>query len=82
MASVTYYVVISFVRDEQGELVGEPAIEMPGRGAAVARARSLASTKAGVIAFSRTGDPEAGEFSDAVVLHQAGEVPEDILAKG
>jgi hypothetical protein len=43
------------------------------------RARSLAATKAGAVAFSRTGDPNMGEFADAVVLFTAGEVPEDAM---
>jgi hypothetical protein len=35
-------------------------------------------TAAGAIAFSRTGDPDVGEFADAVVLFQAGEVPDEL----
>lgn len=38
---------------------------------AVSRARMLAVTKAGAVAFSRTGDPDIGEFADAVVLFTA-----------
>ena len=80
MANVTYYVVISFIRDEDsGELIGEKPIEMPSGAAATARARSLAATKAGAVAFSRTGNPELGEFGDAVVLFRAGEVPDDAI---
>jgi hypothetical protein len=45
----------------------------------VARARAFAVTKAGAIALSRTGDPNIGEFADAVVLFKAGEVPEDVF---
>ena len=47
--------------------------------AAISRARSLATSKAGAIAFSRTGDPDLGEFADAVVLFKEGEVLEDAL---
>ena len=32
----------------------------------------------GAVAFSRTGDPAIGEFSDAVVLWQFGDVPNDL----
>ena len=42
-------------------------------------AAELAATKAGAIAFSRTGDPNVGEFADAVVLFKAGDVPEDVF---
>ena len=81
MATITYYVVLTFVRNEEGEgeLIADPPTQMPSATAATSRARSLAGTKAGVIAFARTGDPEAGEFADAVVLFKAGEVPEDVF---
>jgi len=80
MSAITYYVAMSFERDEDGELAAEPALEMPSSVAAISRARSLSSKKAGAIAFSRTGDPMLGEFADAVVLFKAGEVPEDAMA--
>jgi hypothetical protein len=79
MANITYHVVMAFVRDGDGELVAEPPIEMPSASAATSRARSLSATKAGAIAFSRTGDPMLGEFADAVVLFKAGEVPDDAM---
>ena len=82
MGAITYYVAMSFERDEDGELVGEPATEMPSANAATSRARSLSAKKAGAIAFSRTGDPMLGEFADAVVLFRAGEVPEDVFDRG
>jgi hypothetical protein len=31
-------------------------------------------------AFKRAGDPNVGEFSDAVVLKRFGDVPEDLSA--
>ena len=37
------------------------------------------ANKAGAIAFSRTGDPDLGDFADAVVLFRDGEVLEDAL---
>jgi hypothetical protein len=37
----------------------------------------MASSKAGAIAFSRTGDPSTGEFADAVILARYGDVPEE-----
>jgi hypothetical protein len=40
--------------------------------------RSAALTKAGAIAFARTGDPALGEFKDAEILAKFGDVPEDL----
>ena len=79
---ITYCVAMAFDRDENGELAAEPATEMPSSVAAISRARSLSATKAGAIAFSRTGDPMLGEFADAVVLFGAGEVPDDVFDRG
>jgi hypothetical protein len=82
MSNITYHVVMTFNRNEDGELVADPPTEMPSANAATSRARSLSATKAGAIAFSRTGDPMLGEFADAVVLFKAGEVPEDVFDRG
>lgn len=32
----------------------------------------------GAVAFSRTGDPATGEFSDATVIRKFGDVPDDL----
>ena len=75
MAHVTYFVAMPFDRDEDGELVAGEAQERQSAGAAESAARRMAETAAGAVAFSRTGDPATGEFTDAVVLRQFGEVP-------
>jgi hypothetical protein len=77
MSTVTYYVVVPFIRTEEG-LVAEDAAEAPSRAAAIGRARMVAAKKAGAVAFARTGDPALGEFKDAEVLAKFGEVPEDL----
>ena len=80
MSSTTYYAVLPFVKDEKGQLCADEAIECQSSGAATTRARTLAATKAGAVAFSRTGDPETGEWADAVVLLRVGETPADLEA--
>lgn len=73
--SVTYFVVQPFVRTEDGLVVAEPKTAQSADAArAIAR---QAAGKGGAIAFSRSGDPSTGEFSDARVLGVFGEVPED-----
>ena len=72
--SVTYHVVVVFDRNDEGDLMpGEPQ-EAATAGAAERRARALAVEHAGTVAFSRTGDPTTGDFLDAVVLAQFGDV--------
>lgn len=78
MGTITYYIAMGFERDEEGELVAMDPVESQSSIQAVARARSLAATKAGAIVFSRTGDPELGDFADAVILFTAGEVPSEL----
>jgi hypothetical protein len=55
-------------------------MESQSSSAAIARARSLATTKGGADAFSRTGDPNVGEFADTMALFKAGEVPDGAMA--
>jgi hypothetical protein len=48
--------------------------------AAVMRAEALSRKEGhvGAIAFSRTGDPATGDFSDAQVIRKFGHVPDDL----
>jgi hypothetical protein len=73
-ASDTYYVVIPFDRNPQGE--PEPGLAREALSAVLAKrlARALAAEHGGAIAFSRSGDPETGEFQDPVVLATFGDV--------
>lgn len=47
--------------------------------AIVARAEALSRKpgNVGAVAFSRTGDPATGDFSDAKIIRKFGEVPND-----
>jgi hypothetical protein len=58
--------------------LGEPQ-EVRSAEAARRRVASLAA-RAGVVAFSRSGDPATGEFSDAEILSQTGDVDLDALS--
>ncbi|WP_342363325.1 hypothetical protein [Terrarubrum flagellatum] len=80
MASVTYFVVIPFEADEDGELTAGEPIEARTPSGAIFRAKAVALSAGGAIAFSRTGDPSLGEFEDAVVLAREGITPDDLAA--
>ena len=79
---MTYFVAMPFDRDEAGEFVAGEAQERQSAGATESAARRMAETATGAVAFSRTGDLASGEFEDAVVLRQFGEVPslDDLLS--
>ena len=78
MASVTYYVAMAFEKTEEGDLIALDPMESQSSTQAISRARALAASKAGAVAFSRTGDPDIGEFADAVVLFKTGDVPDEL----
>ena len=78
MATITYWAVLPFVKDEDGNLCPDEAVECQSPAGAAARARALAASKAGAVAFSRTGDPETGDWADAVVLARVGDTPTDL----
>ena len=76
--NVTYYVVVPFTRDEDGELVPLDPIEAQSPHGAIRQAAIMAESKGGAVAFSRTGDPASGDFADAVLLGRYGHVPTDL----
>ncbi len=80
MADVTYYVAMPFLQDDAGSPVAGAAEECQSASAALRRAEILSKTAGniGAIAFSRTGDPSIGEFSDAQLLRKFGQVPDDL----
>jgi hypothetical protein len=45
-----------------------------------AEALSCKEGHVGAVAFSRTGDPATGDFSDAKVIMKFGNVPDDLSA--
>jgi hypothetical protein len=79
MAEVTYYVALPFVASDDGVAPGEPA-ECFNPNAAVMHAEALSRKEGhvGAVAFSRTGDPATGDFSDAIVIRKFGDVPGDL----
>ena len=77
--SVTYFVALPFVRTEEGIAPGQ-AQEMPNEPAAIRRAEVMSRDpmNVGALAFKRSGDPNVGEFSEAVLLKKFGDVPEKL----
>lgn len=76
--SVTYYVAIPFIEDEDGDIQPGEAQELQTARAAIGWAAVLAEKHAGAIAFSRTGTPSLGEFEPAVILARYGRTAEEV----
>lgn len=77
--TVTYYVVQPFEMSPRGRYKVCQPVEAQSRDQALRRAERLAGEQGGAIAFSRTGDPEFGDFEDAIVLGKFGNVPDEFL---
>jgi hypothetical protein len=82
MADVTYYVALPFLQDDAGSPAAGEGEECQSPSGAIRRAELLsrAPGSIGAVAFSRTGDPMIGEFSDATLLKKFGNVPDDLSA--
>jgi hypothetical protein len=80
MSDITYYVALPFLQDEAGTLIPGPAEECQSPTTALRRAEILSRSPGhiGAVAFSRSGDPMAGEFNDAKLIRKFGHVPEDL----
>jgi ABC-type uncharacterized transport system substrate-binding protein len=80
MADVTYYVAMPFLQDDSGTMIAGAAEECQSATTALRRAEILshAAGHIGAVAFSRSGDPMMGEFSDAKLLRAYGNVPTDL----
>ena len=71
MALVTLYMIQTFVETDEG-LVEEELFEVRSAGDARIKAQRLSERKAGVVAWARRGDPDAGAWDDPVILFKAG----------
>ena len=56
-------------------------MEAPNSDVAKRRAQAVAAKYVGAVAFSRTGDPNTGDFGDAVILGTYGEVDKGMLGE-
>jgi hypothetical protein len=79
MPEVTYYAVLPFARTQDGDFLAEAAIEMRSSSQAKATASRMEGAGKGAVAFSKTGDPQLGEWADAVILGRYGAVPDDLV---
>lgn len=78
MTQMTYFVVQPFEMTRGGRLIASAAVPAQTGTQALRMAERPAKGKVGAVAFSRTGDPETGDFDDAVILGQFGQVPDDL----
>jgi hypothetical protein len=77
MTMQTFFVVQPYQETARGALVALPAISAKDIGHALRLVSHQQRVAVGVIAFSRRGDPETGDYEEAVVLSRWGRVPDE-----
>jgi hypothetical protein len=71
-------IVVLPIQEIDGELVPGEAIQAENEEKARALAKKLAGTHAGVIAWTRSADPDLGEYGPPQVIVKRGKVPADL----
>jgi hypothetical protein len=79
MPSHTLHVVQAFEERDGGIVPVEPKA-CPSAASARALAARFAQTHVGIIAWSRTGDPDLGDWGPPVVLVRTGVIPDEFEA--
>lgn len=72
MAKVTYFVVQPYCRFADGTLIRREPFEIPNAASACRHVERIVADGDAALAFSRSGDPDTGEFEDAIVLASGG----------
>jgi hypothetical protein len=76
MARETIYLVQAFTPGRGTRLVADKPIRCNSSETALRRAEDMADTKAGVVAFSTSGDAELGDYDDEpTIIFRAGRLP-------
>jgi hypothetical protein len=76
MARETVYLVQSYTQGKRAKLIADAPVRCKSPERAQMTAERLATTKAGVVAFSTSGDPDLGEYDDEpVILSKTGRLP-------
>jgi hypothetical protein len=76
MARETLYLVQAFKAGKGTKLTADTPVRCRSSEAARKRAEDLASIRAGVVAFSTSGDAELGDYDDEpTIIFKAGRLP-------
>jgi hypothetical protein len=79
VAQETVYIVQSFRAGRGVRLVADPSVACKSEQTARRTAERLALSRVGVIAWSRTGDAELGDYDeDPIILFRAGRIPPEL----
>jgi hypothetical protein len=76
MARETIHLVQAYTEGKRARLITDTPIRCKSPERALITAERLATTKAGVVAFTTSGDPDLGEYDDEpAIIFKAGRLP-------
>jgi hypothetical protein len=79
VAHLTYFVVQAYKAVKgRGKISADEAIPARDHDHAMRMFGRFKETRAGVVAFSRTGDPTTGDYEDAVIIARHGILPAEV----
>lgn len=78
VAHLTYFVVQAYKAVKKGKIAADEPIPARDQDHAMRMFERFKSTRAGVLAFMRTGDPATGDYEDAVIIARHGVLPADV----
>lgn len=76
---ITYYVVQPYILGKKGMLIADRPRQATDLNHCKILAERASHSAECVVAFSRKGEPEFGDWEDAVIVAQYGAVPDEIL---
>lgn len=75
----TYFVVQTFQRGKKGVLIADQPRQARDEAHCKYLAERMSESAHAVVAFSRRGEPSNGDWEDAVILAQYGQVPDELM---
>ena len=76
--TITHYVVLAYRKGKRGKIEAEEPKIARDENNCRSMAERMALSRHAVIAFSRTGDPDTGDFDEPVILAKHGDLPEHL----
>lgn len=79
MAKVTYYAVVPYEIGKRGKLMQGTPVPASSADQAIRMAHRMEQRYSAVVAFSRTGNPDTGDYGDPVFLAVLGGITREAL---
>lgn len=78
VAQLTYFVIQAYQAVKRGKISADEPIPARDHDHAMRMFERFKQSRAGVVAFRRTGDPTTGDWEDAVIIARHGTLPAEV----